>query len=105
MKEFFLAVLLGVIAGVIDILPMLKRENIPKSSIVFVFTQWVLLGALIPFVDWPISGWLKGLIIGVLGMLPVMILTYPRNPKAIPSILICAMPLGAAIGWFASRMI
>lgn len=97
MNDIMAALLLGVIAEAIDVLPMLKTK-IPRASILFIFSQWVLIGFLIPFVNWKIAFWLKGLIIGTLGMIPVALITYPRNKKAVPGILIFGVILGAGVG-------
>ncbi len=104
MTDILLALTLGVVAGAIDIIPMIKR-NVPKFSIGFVFAQWVVLGLLIPFVNWKIPSWLKGLIIGELGMIPVMILTYYRNKQALPSIMIFAAVLGIGLGIAGAKFI
>jgi len=95
--DILIALVIGMVAGAIDILPMLKK-GIPKFSILFIFSQWVLIGLLIPFVNWDMAPWLKGMIIAELGMVPVMILTYGRNRKKIPTIIIYAAILGIGIG-------
>ncbi len=100
--KVFAALMIGCIAGAIDILPMLKKDHIPRASVVFMFAQWVLIGFLTPFIEWPMAYWMKGIVVAILGMIPVVILATHRNPKAIPMILICAIPLGAAIGWAGS---
>ena len=99
-----IALLLGTIAGLIDALPMIKMQ-VPRFSIWYVFAQWVFIGLLIPFVNWPFAGWLKGLIIGVLGMIPVAIIACHRNKKRVPAILLFAAILGAAIGYTSSIFI
>jgi len=67
MTEILVALLIGAIAGLIDIAPMIKRP-VPRESIVATFVQWVLLGLVIPFVSWSIPAWLTGSILGLLGM-------------------------------------
>lgn len=95
--DILIALVIGMVAGAIDILPMLKK-GIPNFSMLFVFSQWVFIGLLIPFVNWDIAPWLKGLIIAELGMVPVMILTYGRNRRKIPLIIISSAFLGIGIG-------
>ena len=97
MTEFIIALAIGIAAGAIDVLPMLNKQ-IPRISILFIFSQWTVIGLLIPFVNWDLALWLKGLIIGTLGMVPVAIITFPRNRKALPGIILYGAILGAAIG-------
>lgn len=104
MKNILIALAIGIIAGIIDIFPMLKQK-VPKFSIYYIFAQWVFIGLIIPFVSWEMQPWLKGLIIGVLGMAPAAIIAYHRNRKRVLSILLYAMPLGAAIGIVANKFI
>ncbi len=98
MKDIFIAMMLGVTAGLIDIAPMF-RMKVNRFSIMAIFAQWFLLGMVIPFVSWNIQPWLKGLILGELGMLPFMIQLYFRNRKAIPGTAFAAAILGMAIAF------
>lgn len=104
LENISIALLIGIIAGLIDTLPMIKMQ-VPRFSIWYVFAQWVFIGLLIPFVNWPLAGWLKGLIIGVLGMIPAAIIAYHRNKKRVPTILLFAAILGAVIGYTGSIFI
>ncbi len=103
MKEILLALLLGAFAGLIDASPMIKKS--PRFAVLLVFSQWVLLGLVIPFVSWPIQPWLKGLILGIMGMIPVMILVFPRSPKNIPGITLFGAGLGAMIGYLGTFIV
>ena len=97
MKNILIALLIGIIAGAIDALPMIKNKNVPRFSIMAIFTQWVVIGLLIPFVNWEIALWLKGLIIGELGMLPFLIIAFYRSKKSIiPTIIM--IPSGPTTG-------
>lgn len=96
MKEFAIALILGSAAGLLDVLPMIKKP-IPKSSKWMIFAQWVLIGLAICFIEWRIDPWIKGLIIAECGIIPVAILATYRNPKSVPGIFAFAAPLGMAI--------
>ena len=97
MNDIAIALLIGILAGVVDVIPMIKKR-VPWHSTVSVFAQWVLLGLLIPFVRWGVEPWLKGMIIGALGMAPTMILAINRNLKSLGPTLAYGVILGAAIG-------
>lgn len=95
--DFLIAGTLGSVAGLLDAAPML-RMAVPRFSVYSTFLQWVVLGLLIPFVDWGLSPWLQGLLIGVLGMIPSMAVLYYRNRRAIVTTALAGAVLGAAIG-------
>ena len=98
MIKILTALLIGVVAGLIDTLPMLSNKNIPRFSIYHLFAQWVFIGLITPFIAWELQAWLKGLIIAELGMIPILIISYHRNRKAVPKIIIFAAALGIGIG-------
>lgn len=104
MSEILIAILIGMVAGAIDIAPMFKPE-IPRFSIYHVFAQWVFIGLVIPFINWDIHLWLKGFIIAEIGMIPVMIIAFYRNRKRVPSIALFAGLLGIGIGVLGDMLI
>ena len=102
--KLLIALGIGIVAGAIDIIPMLNKP-IPKFSLYYVFAQWVFIGLIIPFVSWPIDGWLRGLIIATLGMVPIAIIAFSRNKKQVPMIIASAAVFGAVIGFASDRLI
>ncbi len=105
MKNILIALLLGIIASCIDAIPMITNKNIPRFSIMAIFAQWVVMGLLIPFVNWEIAPWLRGLIIGELGMFPFMIIAFYRSKKSIFPTIIMAAVLGITIAVAGSYLI
>lgn len=95
--KILIAISIGVVAGAIDVLPMIKQK-VDKHSCIAAFVHWLVLGLIIPFVDWNIQPWLKGLIIAELFAIPVAIMTYPRDRKAIMPIFIFSAILGVGVG-------
>jgi hypothetical protein len=97
MNDFLIATIIGLVAGLIDGTPMIimKLEKIANIS---AFVHYFVLGLIIPFVDWDIVPWLKGIIISLLSALPVMIIVYPKDKKAIIPMIIFSLVLGAGIG-------
>jgi len=98
MNNIFIALTIGIIAGIIDVIPMIIKK-IDKISNLSAFAHWVILGLIIPFVDWNIEPWIKGLILGELSAIPIMIMVYPKDKKAlIPMIIFSAiLSIGVAI--------
>ncbi len=92
-----IALIIGIVAGIIDVLPMIKQK-LDKSFCISAFMQWIALGLTIPFVDWHLPPWLTGLILAELFAIPIMILIYPRGPKALIPISIFSAILGVLVG-------
>jgi len=104
LSDFLIAAALGSVAGLLDALPMLKMP-VPRFSVYSTFLQWVVLGLLIPFVHWGLWPWLQGLLIGVLGMLPNMVVLFHRNRSAMLTTVLAGAALGAGIGYLGGAWI
>ncbi len=96
MDNFLIALLIGIIAGIIDVIPMLIQK-MEKRANLSAFFHWVVLGLIIPFVSWPVAAWLKGLIIAELSAIPVLFMVATEDKKAILPITIMSAILGMAI--------
>ena len=96
MNDLLIALFIGIIAGTIDVVPMLiqKLDRVSCSS---AFFHYLALGLIIPFVHWEIQPWITGLLISGLTAIPIMIIVYPKDKKAIIPITIFAVILGIGI--------
>lgn len=98
MKEFLLTALIGVIAGVIDILPMLKMK-LDKYAIISAFVYYLMLPFIIFSTDlFGMVWWLKGGVIAVALAIPVMIVVAKEDKKAVPPMAVTSVILGTMIG-------
>jgi len=102
MNEIFIALCIGIIAGLIDIIPMIMQK-LDKYAIASAFTHWVALGVIIPFVNWNITPWLKGSVIAIITTIPIILII--KDKKAIIPITILSIILGGAIGFVGSIFI
>ncbi|MFH0893255.1 MAG: hypothetical protein V2A54_02365 [Bacteroidota bacterium] len=96
MNDIFIALLIGLAAGIIDVTPMIIQK-LDKSANWSAFVHWVALGLIIPFVQWDIEPWLKGLILGELCTLPVMIIVFRQDKKAIIPMFLFSGILGTGV--------
>jgi hypothetical protein len=96
MINILIALAIGVVAGIIDVVPMLIMK-LNKYACLSAFTHWVVLGIIIPFVSWGIAPWLKGLVIGELMAIPVILIVAQNDKKSIPPILIMSALLGISV--------
>jgi len=104
MKNIFIALIIGISAAIIDVVPMIIQK-IDKSACISAAIQWIVLGLIIPYVNWDMQPWLKGLLIAELTALPIMVLVFAKEPKSIVPIIIFSAILGIAVGLAGSRFI
>jgi hypothetical protein len=104
MKNVLIALIIGITAAIIDVVPMIF-QRIEKSACISAFVQWIVLGLIIPYVNWNVQPWLKGLIIAELAALPIMIIVFEKDPKSIIPIIIFSAILGMGVGWAGARFI
>jgi hypothetical protein len=97
MEKFLIALGIGVAAGIVDVTPMIIQK-LDKTANWSAFVHWVVLGLIIPFVEWGFQPWLKGLIIGLLATLPVMIIVSPKDKKALIPMILFSACLGVGVG-------
>lgn len=99
MKKLLLSVVFGILAGIIDITPMLIR-GVDWHFAISPFLHWVVLGFLITYTVLDIKPWLKGLFIAELSALPVVF--QPGIDSVIPIFAMSAI-LGSFIGFLSDR--
>ena len=104
MNKIFIALIIGIIAGTIDVVPMII-QRIDKYACISAFVQWIVLGLIIPYVNWDIQPWLKGLIIAEISALPIMILVFAKEPKSLIPIMVFSAILGILVGISGARFV
>ncbi len=98
MNNILTSFIIGIVAGIIDIIPMILSKQ-SKPATISAFLHWVALGLIIPFTDWGLPPWLTGIIIAELTAIPIMVLIYPKDPKAIIPMTIFSAVLGSGVGY------
>jgi hypothetical protein len=98
MNEILIALLIGTMAGIIDVIPMIIQK-MDKYANLSAFFHWVVLGLIIPFVSWNIAPWLKGLIIAEISAIPILLIVAPKDKKAVIPILVMSAFLGIGISY------
>ncbi|MFR9234955.1 MAG: hypothetical protein ACLVLH_18990 [Eisenbergiella massiliensis] len=97
MKTFLLTCLIGMIAGAIDILPMIKMK-LDRHSIASAFVFYFILPFVILDIDlFGLVWWLKGGVTGLMA-LPIIIMVAKEDKKSAPPMLIMSAVLGTLIG-------
>ncbi len=104
MNDFFIAIIIGLVAGLIDIIPMIIQK-LDKRDTISAFVHYFALGLIIPFMNWGIAPWITGVVIALLTSVPIMIIVYPKDKKAIIPMIVFSLILGAGIGIAGAKFI
>lgn len=98
MKTILLTCLIGIIAGAVDILPMIKMK-LDKYSIASAFVFYFILPFVILNIDlFGLVWWLKGGVTGLAMAAPTIIMVAKEDKKSAPPMLIMSAVLGTLIG-------
>jgi hypothetical protein len=103
MKKIIIGILLGVIAGIIDVIPMII-QNLPWDANISAFTMWIVVGFLITVIDFKINSVIKGILIAFLVLLPTAILIGWKEPFSLIPIIIMTTILGGLLGLSIHRL-
>ena len=93
--NFLLTLLIGIAAGVIDVLPMIKMK-VDKYSCISAFVYYIIVPFVIFGVNWFGNlWWLKGGVVAILMALPVIILVSKEDKKSPVAMTIMSIVLGS----------
>ena len=101
MHGFWTALLIGAVAGALDVAPMVARGSGARAN-ASAFVHWLVLGLVIPYLHWGFAPWLTGLIAAELLALPVIVMVSEEEPGAWLPIGAMSAVLGALVGWAGS---
>jgi hypothetical protein len=99
MKSYLISLLIGLMAAVVDTVPMILRK-MDKFFIISAFFVWVVLGIFIPRIHFVSISFLNGIIVAVLFVLPMAFLIYKLDPKGLPIVIVTTIVLGGVVGFF-----
>jgi len=90
--------LIGIVAGVIDIIPMILQK-LEKRATISAFLQYFFVSIVIVNIDLPgIVWWVQGGLVSLALAIPVIIIVSGNDRKTIPIISSMAIILGTLIG-------
>ena len=102
MKKLFISLGIGVTAGIVDVIPMIVQQlNI--YACLSAFSQWVILGVLINYIEFGIKAWLKGMIVAILCSIPIIIIVIEKEPVSAIPIFAFSAVLGSLVGFFGKK--
>ncbi len=103
MKRIGTGALIGLIAGVIDVGPMVAR-GLPWSAYASAFTMWIAVGIIVAVSNLGLPAAAHGIVVGFLVLAPSAILIGAVEPLSLLPIS-GTLLLGAGVGVAARRLI
>ena len=98
MNTLLISVIVGLVIGIIDIIPMIVQK-LPRYSIIAAFLFFFFISIIIFHLDIPyLAWWLQGGIVSIAMMSPVLIHVGATDKKPILIIVINTIVLGTLIG-------
>lgn len=98
MDKLIFSIIAGLVAGTIDVIPMivkkLPRRSIASAFFHYLFVSIVILNIEIPHIIW----WLEGGIVGLALTIPMLIQICDSDKKSLPIIAMNGLLLGTFIG-------
>ena len=102
MKKQQIGILFGIVAGIIDVIPMVL-QGLTWDANLSAFSLWLVSGFLISTINLRIKGFAKGIIVSFLVLLPSAILIGWKEPFSLIPIFIMTLILGSALGFFIDK--
>ena len=104
MRKIKIGIILGVIAGIIDVILMIIQKLTWDANL-SAFSMWIIVGFLISIVDLKINSIFKGVLIAFVVLIPTAILIGSKEPISLIPILIMTTILGGLLGFTINKML
>jgi hypothetical protein len=103
MKRARIGLGLGLVAGLLDVTPMIIK-GLPWSANISAFTMWLIIGFLIATSDLKLPPIAKGLLISFLSLVSPAVLIAWSEPMSLAPISAMTAILGSALGYAIHRL-
>ncbi len=98
MDKFLLSLLIGIAAGIVDIVPMLIQK-LPKRATLSAFFHYLFVSVVIVNISLPhVAWWLQGGLISLALTIPMLITLSATEKKSLPIITVNAIVIGTLVG-------
>jgi len=100
MKKLLIGLAFGISAGIIDVILIIRFQNLFWDAIISALLMWTAIGIFISYISFKLPGIVKGIIISFMVLLPSLILITSFNILEILLICLKTLLLGSLIGFF-----
>ena len=97
-RNIFIGLSLGVIAGILDVIPMVI-QGLTWDANLSAFTLWVVSGFMLATSRLDLNPIIKGILISFLCLLPCVFIIGWQDPVSLLPIVIMTLILGALLGF------
>lgn len=102
MKKITLGIILGILAGIIDLIPMLIQKLTWDANL-SALSLWIVSGFLISTNNLKINSILKGIVISFLVLIPSAFIIGWNEPISLLPIAIMTLILGGLLGYLIEK--
>ncbi len=102
MKKILLGILLGLIAGIADVIPMIL-QGLSWDANMSAFSMWIIIGFLTAATDLKIKGAPKGVAMSFMVLLPSAVLIAWQQPMSLIPIAAMTLILGSVLGYLIEK--
>lgn len=102
MKKTILGIILGIIAGLIDIIPMLIQKLTWNANL-SALSLWIISGYLISITNIKLPSYIKGIFISFLILIPNLFIIGYKEPLSLIPIIIMTLILGSVLGFLIDK--
>jgi hypothetical protein len=102
MKKYIKGIVLGAMAGIIDLVPMVV-QNLDWSADISAFCFWVVAGFIISTSGIPLKGIQKGLVLSWILVIPMAVLIGRSEPRSLLPVFLMTTILGCALGYLLDK--
>jgi hypothetical protein len=103
-KKILAGLLIGLIAGIIDVIPMIIQKLTWDANL-GAFSMWIIIGFFMSVTTLKIKGVLKGLLISFLVLIPSLFIIGWKEPKSLIPIFIMTIFLGSLLGFLYRKIV
>ncbi len=98
MRNSLKGLILGAIAGALDLIPMIL-QGLTLDANISAFIMWLVIGFLLTKVDLNLKGFLRGLVISFLVLAPSAVLIGWKDPLVLVPVVLMTAVLGSLLGF------
>ncbi len=104
MEKILILLTVGIVAGVLDLIPLLM-VGAPLYNMLSIVAFWLSASIFIYKTHILKSGLLNGLLIALVLMLPMALAVSASNPKDFFPMIFMALILGPSVGWILRKLL
>jgi len=102
MKKIKPGIILGIVAGIIDVMPMIFQKLTWDANL-SAFSFWIVAGFFISTTNLDIKGAVKGIMISLILLIPLAFIIGWQDPASLVPIITMNVILGALLGYSIDR--